>query len=625
LAELHLDGKENAKRYSPYRVLNMISGAKNELITPDEFRSIDYFSEIVGRVYPRYQQVLISNNAMDFDDLLMQMALLMRDNANVRERYQNYYEYVLVDEFQDTNVAQYQLVRSLAALQNNVFVVGDEDQGIYAFRGADYRNVMLFRHDYPQAKVVLLEQNYRSTQVVLDVARAVIDRNPHRTPKNLFTDRKGGIKVTLHEAYDDNKEATYVTATIDDVCRKHGYNYRDIAVMYRTNAQSRALEQAFGMDSIPYRLVGGVSFYKRQEIRDLMAYLRVIHNPNDSVSFNRIINTPARGIGNKTLATFQQWAQSQNVGFGDALGLLMRGTPNPLGKPAEKLAAFGMMLESWRKKAQEDDLMNLLDDVIAGTGYNLYINERAKDDEELHERTDNIRELRAQVAQDPELTLADFVTDAALMTDVDTADGEKDAVTLLTLHAAKGLEFSVVFITGLEDGLLPHFRSQDDPEARAEERRLAYVGLTRAKERVYVTWAFRRLTRGPGGVSARSPFVDDILLTGLTEGMIQGQQHRERQAYRRETTWDWEGGNTRSPRPTSSNNSEPRAKVLRFEDNQPPLKYRTGLKVQHPKFGDGVIIESKRIGNDEEVTVAFERVGIKRLQASFASLTILKG
>ncbi|MBN8620221.1 MAG: UvrD-helicase domain-containing protein, partial [Anaerolineae bacterium] len=288
LTELNID----SKKYKPRAILNTISAAKNELIAPDQYVGHGYTGEITARVYARYQELLVSSNARDFDDLLMDTAMLMRDNAEVREKYQKYYEYLLVDEFQDTNAAQYVLVRLLAAPQNNVFVVGDEDQAIYAFRGADYRNVMQFRKDFPQAKVILLEQNYRSTQIILDAARGVIDRNKHRTPKALFTEKQGGSPLSLFEAYSDQEEAEYVVKVIEEQRRRTGMDYRDFAVMYRTNAQSRAMEDAFIREGLPYKLVGGVGFYKRREIRDLLAYLRLVNNPDDSVSFTRVINVP---------------------------------------------------------------------------------------------------------------------------------------------------------------------------------------------------------------------------------------------------------------------------------------------------------------------------------------------
>ncbi|MEP7291478.1 MAG: UvrD-helicase domain-containing protein, partial [Chloroflexota bacterium] len=304
LAEMNVD----PKKFKPGGVLAAISTAKNELIEPGEYVGRDYFGEIVARVYPQYQKRLVASNALDFDDLLMQTVLLLRNNPDVREKYQQRYEHVLVDEFQDTNQAQYQLVQILASPQENVLVVGDEDQGIYAFRGADYRNVQQFRRDYPTARVILLEQNYRSTQVVLDAARAIIDKNSHRTPKALFTDRSGGALVSIYEAYSEGEEGDYIVHTITRQIKRGGHNFRDFAVMYRTNAQSRAIEEAFIKYGVTYKLVGGVGFYKRREVRDLVAYLRVINNPNESVSFERVINVPGRGIGKKSLDTFIEWA-----------------------------------------------------------------------------------------------------------------------------------------------------------------------------------------------------------------------------------------------------------------------------------------------------------------------------
>jgi DNA helicase II / ATP-dependent DNA helicase PcrA len=622
--ELNVD----TKKYTPRSILNLISSAKNELITPDTFVGRDYFGEIAARVYPVYQENLIAANAMDFDDLLMQTTLLFRNNHQVREKYQRFYQYVLVDEFQDTNMAQYELVRLVSKPQNNVFVVGDEDQGIYAFRGADFRNVQRFRQDYPEAKVILLEQNYRSTQIVLDAARAVIDKNTQRTPKALFTDRAGGPLVTVYEAYNEEEEAGFVVRKILDTRRKFKLDYKDFAIMYRTNAQSRALEDACVREGIPYRLVGGVGFYRRREIRDLLAYMRLVNNPDDVVSFTRVINAPKRGIGKKTVADFQEWAGKQRIGIGAALEKLVNGEASTLPvSTARKFAEFGQMLQEWRELAGMGNLLTLLDDMTSKLQYNtVYIHEISDNEEQANERRENIRELRGILDSKKELPLDEFLTDIALVSDVDTLAEDMNTVTLLTLHAAKGLEYPVVFITGLEDGLLPHFRSKDDIDALAEERRLLYVGLTRAKDQLYLTYAFRRFLYGSsGGASEPSPFLYDIP-TDLTEGNIspQNSQLRDRESYRRSVTWDIPK-NVTPPQPLTPSQSAMRGKITPFGQSAPkPLNYPTGVKVYHAKFGEGIVIESKRMGEDEEVTVSFKNVGIKRLAASFANLVVVK-
>ena len=621
--ELNID----SKRFNPRRVLGGISNAKNELIGPGEFRALDYFHEVVGRVYPAYQEILVANNAMDFDDLLMQTVLLLRDNDEVREKYGRFYEHILVDEFQDTNIAQYKLVGLFGQPQNNIFVVGDEDQGIYAFRGADYRNVMHFRRDYAEARMILLEQNYRSTQIVLDAARAIIDKIPHRQQKQLFTDREGGAKIYLYEAYNEGEEGEYVAQQVEFLRHRDQRTYRDFAVMYRTNAQSRALEEAFIRENVPYKLVGGVSFYKRREIRDLLAYLRVINNSDDSVSFNRIINVPKRGIGKKSLATFQAWASQERMSYGEALTALLDGVAAPLSSRAlNQFIDFGQMIREWDKMAETGDLVALFDNIMLRTRYRLYLHDISERPEQVTEREENLQELRGRLASamNEDVSLGDFLAETALVADVDTLDADADAVTLLTLHAAKGLEYPVVFMAGLEDGLLPHLRSMDDPEGMAEERRLMYVGLTRAEDEVYLTYAFRRFLFGSSEANLPSRFLADIPAE-LTDGVTSTSTNHERDrfSYERETTWDW--GQPASNRPSQ------RSKIIQFPAKAEPaapapqLQYKSGMRVQHAKFGEGIVVESQPVRDDEEVTVAFTAHGIKRLAASFAKLTVLDG
>jgi DNA helicase-2/ATP-dependent DNA helicase PcrA len=610
LASLNID----PKRYSARTILNNISNAKNELITPDKFKAPSYFGEIVARVYVAYQGLLLSSNALDFDDLLMQTVLLLRENTQVREKYQQLYEYILVDEFQDTNMAQYELVQTLGKPQNNIFVVGDEDQGIYAFRGADYRNVMQFRRDYPEAKMIVLAQNYRSTQIVLDVARAVIDKNPHRVQKDLFTERQGGVKVSLFEAYNEDEEGAYVAQKIEDLRRSERLSYKDFAVMYRTNAQSRALEDVFIRDNIPYKLVGGVGFYKRREVRDLLAYLRLIHNPNDTVSFGRIINVPKRGIGEKSLSVFQAWAAQQRMTYVEALGALADGIASPLaGRSAKPLIEFAKMLKEWRALAEKGDLVGLFDDIMMRTKYRFYLTEISDRPEQIVEREENLRELRGVLESKHELPLSEFLSEIALAADVDALGEGANAVTLLTLHSAKGLEYPVVFITGVEDGLLPHSRSLEEAEGMAEERRLMYVGITRAKDQLFLTYAFRRSIFGNSDTCIPSRFLADIPVD-LLEGSVSSRSSHQRDSYnyKRETTWD----QSEFVSPTR------RSKILPFNSAE-SMKFRVGMRVRHAKFGEGIVIQSQRRGDDEDVTISFKTAGIKTLTASYANLTIL--
>jgi DNA helicase II / ATP-dependent DNA helicase PcrA len=627
LAELNVD----VKKFPPRQILGAISSAKNELIIPSEYQAPMYFGEIVARAYPRYQNLLIENNAMDFDDLLMNMVLLMRKNAEVKEKYQRMFEYMLVDEFQDTNTAQYQLVKLLAAPQNNVFVVGDEDQAIYAFRGADYRNVANFRRDFPTARVILLEDNYRSTQIVLDVARAVIDKNVRRTPKHLQAARGvSGTRATIYEAYDQDDEARYVVKQIKDLRKR--FAYRDFSVMYRTNAQSRALEEAMVAAGIPNRVIGGVGFYKRREVRDLLAYMRIVNNPNDTVSFNRVINVPKRSIGKKSMEDFIAWTAKEKINYTEALERLMRGDPSTLSpKVAKQFADFSRMLVRWREviKQEGSDLLTLFDEIRNDLGYSIYIrDELSKTLEEVREREENVEELRNVVVRDKDKPLNEFVSEIALVSDVDALREDADAVTLMTLHAAKGLEFPVVFLTGLEEGIIPHMRSVNEPEGMEEERRLLYVDVTRAEELIFLTYAFRRMTFGRSDATSPSRFLMDVPLD-LTDGVsTKLSASSKEQNFRRQTTWD-------SPprRQDDISTVDGRAynpKIIPFGKTnamppQKPLQFRSGQRVSHDKFGEGIVIATRRAGDDEEISVRFEKAGMKTLIASLARLTVLKG
>lgn len=636
----------NAQKYSPQRVLAAISAAKNEFILSGDFVASDYFGEIVARVYPRYQRLLRDSSAMDFDDLLVQMALLLRENDAVRAKYQKRFEHILVDEFQDTNMVQYELVKLFGAPQNNIFAVGDEDQSIYAFRGANYRNVLQFRHDFPDARVILLEQNYRSTQVVLDVARAVIDHNLNRTPKKLFTTRQGGEKVGIHEAYDDEYEARYVTEQVERLRKENGYPYREFAVMYRTNAQSRALERGFMEAGIPYRLVGGVGFYKRREVRDLLAYLRLVNNLDDRISLLRVVNVPRRGIGEKTMAEFMEWANKVEGGFEQAFSLAARHQAQGLsGRSAKLFGEFAQMLLRWRARlAEHHDPVQLFDNMLSDLRFGLYLQDISDGELEAAERGENVQELRGLLlrAREEEMPLNLFLAEQALMSDIDEGDErDEERVTLLTLHAAKGLEFPVVFITGVEDGLLPHSRSFEDPEGMEEERRLFYVGITRAKDQLFLSYAFRRTLFGGANLSDVSRFLEDVPpeLTGGMPGRLSEQQRGR--SYLAQTTWDRSSALSRlsrdldaerANRNSAPSNPEIRSKIIPFpganrpaQQEPPVLKYRSGMRVQHAAFGFGTVIDSEAVSDDEMVTVVFtdRRYGLKRLFASMADLTIL--
>jgi DNA helicase-2/ATP-dependent DNA helicase PcrA len=597
IAELNLDEKS----YRPQAILASISNAKNELILPDVYPGQTYRDEVVKRAYARYQQMLLANNAVDFDDLLLYTATLLGENALLREKYARRFEHVLVDEFQDTNQAQYVLLKHLASFHHNLFVVGDTDQSIYRWRGADYRNVLRFEKDYPDTTVVLLEQNYRSTQHILDVAMAVIDRNPYRTPKRLFTERGDGLKVTLHETYDDRQEAAFVVDTITSLVARQKARPGDFAVMYRTNAQSRLLEEAFLHAGLPYKLVGAQRFYGRREVKDVIAYLRLAHNPNDELSMTRVINVPPRGIGDKTLQTLR--TQAQKAGLPPGLFLLEMGK-NPeayreafSARPLTVLANFASRLASWQAQAGELSPLFILDRMLDETDYHSYIDDGT---DEGTDRWENVMELRRLAAEYQGRSLTEFLENVALVSDQDTLEAGANVPTLLTLHAAKGLEFNNVFIVGLNDGTLPHSRSFEDPEAMQEERRLLYVGITRARDRLTLVYAQNRSTYGYGEPAEPSRFLADIPDTLVAESSPGRTTRADRlSGYDPRTRW------------------QPPARA-----SKPPLQQRfpAGMRVIHPVWGDGMVLNSRLQDDDEIVDIFFERVGLKRVAASLANL-----
>jgi len=601
------------RRTSPRAVLSTISRAKSELSTAEAYARLvgDYFQEVVSRVYGRYQEALEENNAVDFDDLLMKTVQLFREHADVLDKYAQRYLHIHIDEFQDTNIAQYVLARQLASGHGNICVVGDPDQSIYTWRAADLRNILNFERDFPKARVVYLEQNYRSTQTILDSAHNVISVNRQRKEKKLWTENQRGSRVVVHEAYDEEEEASFVAEEVEALTKDNAHSPRGIAVMYRTNAQSRPFEEAFVRRGVPYRLVGGTRFYERREIKDLLAYLRLVHNPFDAICLLRVINVPPRGIGQRSVQELNRWSRELGIPPYAALQLLAeqeapqgsaQGEPVEPSHPFQKRIAAALLrfldlLNELIKEAPSQALSELLDAIIAGADYRRYLLEGFADGEE---RWENVQELRAVASQYDELAPAEalprFLEDAALITDIDEYDEKADAVTLITLHAAKGLEFPVVFIAGMEEGLLPHMRSYDEPAQMEEERRLCYVGMTRAEERLYLVRAFRRTF---GGHNPPSRFLADIPAELVTtrERAPTGMPARERFAL--------------GPR--------------RSEERRPKrldVTFAAGDHVSHPKFGEGIVVscEEEKSG-DHLVIVAFKgEAGIKRLLLSFAPL-----
>ena len=597
LKDLDLDPKQ----FAPGRILALVSRAKNELIEPGDFAADSYIGEVAKRAYNRYQAALLQNNALDFDDLLLFAVRLLRDDEELRLAYRRRLPHILVDEFQDTNTTQYQWLRLLAGEAPDLYAVGDGDQSIYRWRGADVRNVRRFQEDYPSARVLLLEQNYRSTQTILDAAMGVIDRAPGRQRKRLFTDRGQGELVTIHEAYDEDDEALYVLETLVAGARQHEWDPGDVAIMYRTNAQSRVLEEAFLRNNLPYRLVGAQRFYGRREVKDLIAYLRLILNPADRVSLLRVINTPPRGLGAKSIESLLLLADQRSLSpaaiLQDLAGpdAVLRTTFGA--RPASALADFGQRLAAWRSLADSAPVGAVLEAVLRDIGYREYIDDGS---EEGEERWANIEELLGLAREDQGLDLSTFLENIALVSDQDTLSDSQHAATLLTLHAAKGLEFPVVFIIGLDEGLLPHQRSYDDPEAMAEERRLFYVGMTRAKDRLFLVRTFRRHAAGTASLTEASRFLSDLPADRI-RGVSPTRLTRAQAVYERQTRW--EGG---APTPIEA-------------------RYRAGMRVRHASFGEGMVLESRVTNGEEELTVQFEIGGLKWLAASVAKLEILPG
>ncbi len=627
LRDLNLD----EKKYKPASLLNAVSHCKNELVGPEDFQPTSYYEEIVRRSYERYQQLLQANNAMDFDDLIMKTVELFRARDDLLRAYQARFQHILVDEFQDTDVAQYELLKLLAGQQPCLFVVADEDQSIYSWRGADYRNVLRFREDFPQHRLILLEQNYRSTATILEAAKHVIRRNRHRVDKNLFTQRGKGVRIQVIEAYDEYAEAQFVVGEIARMQASGEALASQCAVMYRTNAQSRVLEEEFIRHGMPYQLVRGTRFYERKEIKDVMAYLRLIHNPHDNVSMMRIINTPARGIGAQTVADLERWAIQLGASMFGAL-LRLRdeaaGMSSPIPAPfnaraRSALLKFTELLLSLIAARGRHSLPELYDLTLKLTGYRELVQDGTPEGEE---RWENLMELRIVTqefaAMEPEEALSLFLEQVALISDVDGLNDKATGAALLTLHAAKGLEFPVVFIVGMNEDILPHSRSLDSPEAIEEERRLCYVGMTRARDRLYLVHSFRRSTLGQNGPCVPSRFLRDIpeeliergsSYEGDTLAPLTSQSKHKLPEGALAVSWHGFGKNV------TTISSQPLPQQL--EERRP--RFKAGDLVKHPKFGEGVVLASYLTHDDEEIEVSFGELGTKRLSVALAPLTKL--
>jgi DNA helicase-2/ATP-dependent DNA helicase PcrA len=675
------------KRFAPAGMLAWIGQRKDELadVATATRQAANFYDETAARVYDAYQRQLHEDDAVDFDDLLIRVVFLFEQHPDVLARYQTRWQQILVDEYQDTNRAQYLLCNLLSAKHRNLAVVGDDDQSIYSWRGADLRNILDFERDHPDAKVVKLEQNYRSTQTILDAAHAVVSRNAGRKDKKLWTDRGAGTQITLFDAYNEYEEAEFVARQVERLVggaargltslltrraddEDGALRYGEIAICYRINAQSRVLEEAFIRFGIPYQLVGGTRFYERREVKDALGYVRLARNSADRVALERIVNVPARGIGEKTVGELRAWAESRDATLWEAVEAADQ-NPNLAPRARTALAAFAELMRGLMGVAASEPPSAVFDATFERSGLQRAIQDGTDDGEE---RWTNLLELRNHAAEFDELAipegLARFLEEVALMSDQDTLEDRPERVTLITLHAAKGLEFPVVFIVGLEEGLLPHKRALEDERELEEERRLAYVGMTRAKDRLYLVHARHRSTWGVGASAEASRFLTELpeeLLNAEREGSPfrrGGWSDRERRGTDEE---GWLPGGYRSPQ--RGRISEPLRPVslpdLAAAPAQPigadldgarrrvagtsyqggeldlgsgafgsagdaagaatatgELAWRAGDRVRHRRFGDGVVVSSQLVKGDEEVTVAFVGQGVKRLIAAYAGL-----
>jgi DNA helicase-2/ATP-dependent DNA helicase PcrA len=652
LKELNID----TKKFEPKSFQAAIGNAKNELITPQAYESSigDYFEGLVAKVYARYQKKLKSNNSLDFDDLIMTTIQLFKDEPEVLHFYQNKFHYIHVDEYQDTNRAQYMLCQMIADKHKRICVVGDSDQSIYRWRGADITNILNFEKDYPNATVIFLEQNYRSTSNILQAANKVISNNTGRKPKNLWTDKEGGSKIKLYQADSEHAEGYFVTNEINSN-RSRGKNFADHAILYRTNAQSRVIEEILIKSDIPYTIVGGVKFYDRKEIKDILAYLRLISNPDDDISLSRIVNVPKRGIGDTTMDKLADMAGRRGISLYAMLEMVDALEISPKTKHA--LADFREMIENLNRMVEYLSVTELTEKMLELTEFRMEM--QRENTLESKARLENIDEFLSVTmdfeTRNEDKTLVAFLTDLALIADIDTMDKEKDdsdAVVLMTMHSAKGLEFPVVFIVGMEEGIFPHSRAFTDEEELEEERRLAYVGITRAEEELFLSCARMRTLFGRTAANAPSRFLTEIPQEVLENLSVGGGDDR----YSRATRQGWApsggsrfgagtgaagsrsgGGSTAwgqpssfgkpsagAPQGTSASSS---AGKVTFTTKQPigdnkVLDYKTGDKVSHGKWGIGTVISIKGSADDTELQIAFPApVGLKRLLAKFAPIT----
>ena len=635
LKNLNLD----PKKWNERAILGTISNAKNDLIDEVAYANLagDMYTEIVAKCYKAYQKELRQSEAMDFDDLIMLTLRLFDQNPDVLIYYQQRYQYIHVDEYQDTNHAQYQLVKLLASRFKNICVVGDADQSIYGWRGADMQNILDFEKDYPEAKVVLLEENYRSTKTILQAANEVIRNNRNRRPKNLWTQNEDGEEIVYYRANDEQDEALFVARTIDQLSRE-GYSHKDFAVLYRTNAQSRTVEEALLKSNIPYTMVGGTKFYSRKEIRDVISYLNLIANPSDNISYERVVNEPKRGVGPGTVEKIRNFASSQEISLLDASANILLSPVK--GKAAQAVYDFANMLLDLRERLDEFTVTELVEAVLEKTGYSAVLaaqatlesQARIENIEEFLSVTKNFDENPDNPADESGLDkLSRFLNDLALIADTDDGDTESSEVTLMTLHAAKGLEFPVVFLVGMEENVFPLSRASEDEDELEEERRLAYVGITRAEKILYLTNANSRMLYGKTNYNHPTRFLREISSDLLDyQGLARPANSSFKVSYTNSDTSKFGQGMSlaqalqerkRQAAPSSiSTGSLPFGKSSQSQPSKPDVAWAIGDIAHHKKWGDGTVLAVSGSGNSQELKINFPEVGLKKVLASIAPI-----
>lgn len=607
----------NEKNFPPRSMLEMIGRAKDELIEPATYEKMyaaDYRMSKVAKIYELYQKKLKQNNALDFDDIIMLTIKLFSTHPEVLEYYQRKFKYILVDEYQDTNTAQYSLISMLSQKSRNLCVVGDDDQSIYGWRGANIRNILDFEKEFKDCKTIKLEQNYRSTQTILDAANCVIKNNCGRKNKKLWTENKGGDRIRHCECANEHEEAYFIANEIKRLSAEKNMQYKDFAILYRINAMSRVVEEMLMKEGIAYKIFGGLKFYDRKEIKDLLAYLRLIQNPADNISLKRCINEPKRGIGNTTIETAERLANSRGVSI---FSIISAASEVPeLGRAASKLEGFVAMISRLRILKETMKVSELMQEVIEQSGIQKSYEE--EDTLEAQSRIENIKEL-VSVALEFEAkgegeTLEDFLANVSLVADIDNMDENSDYVVLMTLHSAKGLEFPVVFMVGMEEGIFPGYRSMSDENELEEERRLCYVGITRAKEKLYLTNTFTRTLFGNTTYNRISRFLKEI-----PPELLEGNEKREPVATKLSGIKTVNTGSTGSINPPSSFRTATFTEVSKPKVTD--TNYNVGDQVEHKKFGVGIITKIEKENDDFKLEIHFKGAGMKRLMAAFANLS----